>query len=461
MSDFDTEIPAPAPSAPPAPSATTEAIDVTAIVSGATFGEDEMEKIRKGIHAPGGLQSVETAIESLDPAGKSDDAAADTRIRRGFLRMLLGRHRAAVEDLNAASSLELGAWLLGRCLLDLGDAIHAEETLLNAAETFNRSRRIKLVLIEARLRKGDLDDAEKGLKKLVGKDEDAPLRYLQGLHAEVQGDYAEARGHYEGAIEHDPEHARSLFRLGYHHCLHGDEDQAVEYYERCTELVPTFANALLNLGNLYEDRGDYDEALEAYQSVLRVIPNHPRARMFVKDAEASKHMFYDEDLERRADRRSQILKTPVTDFELSVRSRNCLNKMNIKCLGDLVQKTENELLSYKNFGETSLQEIKQMLASKGLRLGMGRPDQPGFFDSFGVETPEVSEEVLNKSLDDLKLSVRSGKVMEKLGIATVGQLCEKTEADLLAAKNFGQTSLTEVRQKLAELGLSLVAGSES
>ena len=64
-----------------------------------------------------------------------------------------------------------------------------------------------------------------------------------------------------------------------------------------------------------------------------------------------------------------MLEIPVTDFELSVRSRNCLKKMNIKTLGDLTRVSEQQLLSSKNFGETSLEEIKEMLTSKGLRIG--------------------------------------------------------------------------------------------
>ena len=65
----------------------------------------------------------------------------------------------------------------------------------------------------------------------------------------------------------------------------------------------------------------------------------------------------------------QVLNIPVTDFELSVRSRNCLQKMGIMTLGDLCRCTEQDLLASKNFGETSLVEIKEMLATKGLRLG--------------------------------------------------------------------------------------------
>ena len=80
-------------------------------------------------------------------------------------------------------------------------------------------------------------------------------------------------------------------------------------------------------------------------------------------------MYYDEDQARRIAKRNAVLDIPVTDFELSVRARNCLKKMNIRTLGDLVRITEAELLAYKNFGETSLKEIKDMLTAKGLRLG--------------------------------------------------------------------------------------------
>ena len=89
-------------------------------------------------------------------------------------------------------------------------------------------------------------------------------------------------------------------------------------------------------------------------------------------------MYYDEDQERREDKRNKILRTPINDFELSVRSRNCLAKMGVHTLGDLVKKTEPELLSYKNFGETSLQEIKadpRRTRDCQPRHGPGRPDR--------------------------------------------------------------------------------------
>jgi DNA-directed RNA polymerase subunit alpha len=67
---------------------------------------------------------------------------------------------------------------------------------------------------------------------------------------------------------------------------------------------------------------------------------------------------------------NENLNRPVEELELSVRSANCLQNANIKLIGQLVQKTEAEMLKTKNFGRKSLKEIKEILASMGLSLGM-------------------------------------------------------------------------------------------
>ncbi len=64
------------------------------------------------------------------------------------------------------------------------------------------------------------------------------------------------------------------------------------------------------------------------------------------------------------------LRLPMSELELSVRSSNCLREANIKIIGDLVKKTEDEMLGFKNFGKKSLTEIKELLAGMGLTLGM-------------------------------------------------------------------------------------------
>jgi DNA-directed RNA polymerase subunit alpha len=65
------------------------------------------------------------------------------------------------------------------------------------------------------------------------------------------------------------------------------------------------------------------------------------------------------------------LSLPVSELELSVRARNCLDGANIQTIGDLVSMGEEEVMNLKNLGRTSLLEIKQKLAERGLGLGMG------------------------------------------------------------------------------------------
>jgi DNA-directed RNA polymerase subunit alpha len=66
----------------------------------------------------------------------------------------------------------------------------------------------------------------------------------------------------------------------------------------------------------------------------------------------------------------ELLKMPVDELELSVRSANCLRAANIKSIGDLVQKSESEMLKYRNFGRKSLSELADILHEMGLHFGM-------------------------------------------------------------------------------------------
>jgi DNA-directed RNA polymerase subunit alpha len=74
--------------------------------------------------------------------------------------------------------------------------------------------------------------------------------------------------------------------------------------------------------------------------------------------------------EKPAELINENLSKSVEELELSVRSYNCLKNANIKTIGELVQKSESEMLKTKNFGRKSLNEIKEILASMGLSLGM-------------------------------------------------------------------------------------------
>jgi DNA-directed RNA polymerase subunit alpha len=73
----------------------------------------------------------------------------------------------------------------------------------------------------------------------------------------------------------------------------------------------------------------------------------------------------------------EMVNKPISELELSVRSANCLEAASIKTIGDLVQKSEAQMLKYKNFGKKSLNEINQILASMGLQLGMNLDEKLG------------------------------------------------------------------------------------
>ena len=97
------------------------------------------------------------------------------------------------------------------------------------------------------------------------------------------------------------------------------------------------------------------------------------------------------DAEQDANQLNRYLLKKVDELELSVRSANCLKNDNIIYIGDLVQKTEAEMLRTPNFGRKSLNEIKEVLSSMGLRLGMDIPGWP----------PENIEEMAKKLEQEL------------------------------------------------------------
>lgn len=285
---------------------------------------------------------------------------------------------------------------------------------------------------------------------------------IDANEALTRADACEADGNRIGAIEVLREAAgsgdeRVLFKLAWLLDLCGEEEEAISLYTQCTSGDRPLVNALLNLAVIYEDHEDFNAAEKCLQQILTTNPNHTRARLFMRDVRASKDMFYDEGEARDLAKRNALLDTPVTDFELSVRARNCLKKMEIRTLGDLLKVSEAELLAYKNFGETSLVEINSMLLSKGLRLGQNLDShyqrvRADIYEDLKAQAPE---EVLNRPISQLDFSVRARKALQMLGVQTVGDLATRTEAELMGIKNFGQTSLDEVREKLGALNLGL------
>jgi DNA-directed RNA polymerase subunit alpha len=273
-------------------------------------------------------------------------------------------------------------------------------------------------------------------------------------HGRPSGEAAEA---FEKAITIDPGHSHALFALGVLNDRVGNDDEAQACYEKSLQRYPASLGALLNLGIMHEDRNDFAKAQQCYRRILEAIPDHPRARLFLKDSTAAGDLRTEEQEQKQRDRTDQAMGLPVSDFELSVRSRNCLQKMGIHTLGDLARTSEAEILASKNFGETSLIEIKEMLASKGLSLGQfAAPSAAAEEPLAEMAEPTADEqELLSQPITELNLSVRARKCTTKLGINLISDLVRRTAEDLMECKNFGVTSLNEVREKLSERGLKL------
>lgn len=264
---------------------------------------------------------------------------------------------------------------------------------------------------------------------------------------------------YQVTLSKNENFVPALFRLGYHiNILAESESESLALYEQATNHTQ-YINLLLNLGIFYEDSNQYAKAVQCYQQILKGCPTHTVAQLYLKDAQSSLEMVVDEDKEREQDKQNQILATPISDFELSVRSRHCLDRMRIRTLGDLVKKTEIELLSYKNFGDTSLAEIRNILSKKGLKLGMEQEEEDlsKHREKKSSKAGKISnnEEVFSIPITSLELSSRCRKCLLALNVQTIADLIHRTEKDLLSCKNFGQTSMNELKQKLNELGVRL------
>jgi DNA-directed RNA polymerase subunit alpha len=420
-----------------------------------------VSKLREAL-AQGGtqyrtLREVTEIIKKKIEAAGGGVAAKRWHLKLGIASFFLGYVRQAIEHLRHAEGA-LASFYLGRALLSRREFDEALKAYEKAEKAGYNAHQVQLQRAGIYRQKGDLHQARAILNKLADlASHSAEYHFQLASCFLTEGERLQAVDHLEKAEKFDPSHTGVLFQLAHANDLAGNDDEAIGFYERCLKHPPVHVGVLKNLGVLYEDHEEYDKAVDCYRRILSGDPTDEQTRLFLKDSLASQTMYYSPEEEHSFARFSQVLEVPVTDFELSVRSRNCLKKMNIKTLGDLTRINEQQLLSSKNFGETSLEEIKEIMTSKGLRLGQSleegaqndmrfRPQQ---------QISEQEQAMFNRLVSELNLSVRARKCMNRLGINTVGDLMSRTADELLESKNFGMTSLSEVREKLGQLGLTL------
>jgi DNA-directed RNA polymerase subunit alpha len=374
----------------------------------------------------------------------------------GIGLFILSRYREALAKLQKGQECQEKHMYLAFAQRRLRKYDEAIQSLQRAKDAGAEAMNVSLEKTATYRHAGNLEAAAKEIKACSNfENVSAEYHYQLARLQEAQGEYDKAVENYKTALELAPTHQRALFHLAYRYDLSGQEEAAIEHYKQVVTSSPIYVSALLNLAVLYEDRAEFDKAGACIEKVLECHPNHPRAVLFHKDVESSKTMVYDEEKEKKRSRKNQILETPISDFELSVRSRNCLRKMNIRTLGDLLNITEAELLSYKNFGETSLREIKVILEQKGLHLGQALEDKQFQAEPTPEQAVPEDQGLMNRPADELQLSVRARKCLQKLNIRTLGELVRTTDAELLGCKNFGVTSLNEIKRMLAGFGLSL------
>jgi DNA-directed RNA polymerase subunit alpha len=184
-----------------------------------------------------------------------------------------------------------------------------------------------------------------------------------------------------------------------------------------------------------------DEALSIAGTVLN---DHIKLFSSLSEVEVETHP------EPKAGPGGAKLERSIDELELPVRALNCLHREQIRTVGELIERTEDDLLAMRNFGSRSIEEVKERLAAEGLELKKGEfsaryPEQ----DEASAEKPEAEQE--STPLEDLAITASALNALQDEGISTVEQLVEKTEDELLAIPKFTKASLEKTKKALAEL----------
>lgn len=433
-----------------------EPVDVTQVLlEGSSFGAAEISELQHAV-----AQNPREVRQKCQDLKLRVDAGSESDrdwIALGVALSLLSIHQEALSYLSEVSNSGWADYFRGVSYASLEQFDESATAFADAAK--NGYDTVQAMLSQAgsiRLA-GRIDEAEELLKAnartAVTR---ADYSFQMGGILSDRGDTYGAIEYFERAVDMDPHHSGALFRLAALNASFGNDEESIHLYERALSRPPFHLGALLNLGLLYEDAERYEAAAFCFRRVLEFNPRHERARLYLKDIEAAGDMFYDEDALRQEREQEQVLNTSIADFELSARSRNCLDRLGISTLGDLTRITEPELMSSKNFGETSLKEVRTILESRGLVVGQDVAEKRQ--SPTQIRREDLSEEqksIYDNPVSDLNLSVRARKCVSRLGIATIGELMNRSPDDLLGVRNFGVTSLNEIRQNLATMGASL------
>ncbi len=427
------------------------------VLDGGSFGPREIDQVRETISRD--LKKFDELKEAVGELKSRDEEEMSpaSRVKLGVCQFLIGNYDDAFATLKRGDGGALVHYYYAKIHAVKGEYNEAIASYNTAQAAGYNPDFCALGRAEVYRETSRLNESLQELDYLSGPiEQTAEYLYQRGATVNAIGcNPNEAIALYERALAVDSYHPGALFGLALENERRGNDEEALELYKRAASYYPASVGVLVNLGILYEDLEIYDQAQQCFQRVLDSYPMNAKAALFLKDVKASNDMRFDEEEHNKMLELGVKLNQPISDFELSVRARNCLTSMGVVTLHDLCKRTEQDLLSSKNFGETSLSEIKEILSQKGLKLGMysAEKQRPDAFETMQLSPEEQT--ALGRPVSDLNLSVRARKCMNRLNIQTIGELVCKSAEELLECKNFGVTSLKEIREKLVDFNIKL------
>ena len=167
-------------------------------------------------------------------------------------------------------------------------------------------------------------------------------------------------------------------------------------------------------------------------------------------------------VEREETKKEKVLEMTIEELDLSVRSFNCLKRAGIDTVENTrvgsntdYDKLTLEVLTNGTISAKEAISLAAKILNEHLNLFVNLSDEAKNTEIM-VERPEtVKEKVLEMTIEELDMSVRSFNCLKRAGIDTVEDLTKKTEEDMIKVRNLGKKSLEEVIQKLHSLGLDL------
>ena len=249
-----------------------------------------IQKLREGL-AQGGTQfkalkdvndNLRKRLENAPPA-----LAKKLHLKLGITNYFLGHMSDAVTHLKEVDA-PLGYFYLGKSLVNRHLYDEALKAFDKAEKAGYSAPQVQLQRAGIHRTKGELKEARGILGKLEELSKySAEFHFQMAGVAQADGDKVRSIQALEKAVDLEPGHTGALFQLGYLNDLAGNDDEAIGYYERCLKYPPVNRGVLNNLGVLYEDNDKYDKAADCYARLVKADPNDDRARLFLKDAQAS------------------------------------------------------------------------------------------------------------------------------------------------------------------------------